>query len=746
MTIRAFETASSGIESFYDPRSIAIIGASANARKPGGRPLAALTKRGYAGGVFPVNPRYDEIAGFRCYPTILDVPENVDMAIVSVPASSVPDVLRQCGKKGVKAVVIFSGGFAEVGARGEALQLEIAQLARENGFRILGPNCLGIINSSNSVMASFAHIVDMEPVPGGLGLVTQSGAFGAMIYAQATAAGVGCSSFASVGNEADTEFSDFVDYLLDDPATQMIGGYLEGAKDGDKLRRVAERALRLRKPIAMLKVGRTGAGARAASSHTGSLAGDDQVYDAFFRQMGVVRIESLQELTSFAIVHRGGRSCRGRRAAILSGSGGYGVMLADKCESLGLFVPEPTGATREKLEQTLPDFGSARNPIDLTAQAARAPGMLGDCLRALADDDGIDIVLAHVFFLEGAGLKLAQQIVEIYEATRTAIVIISHAPAGGGVEAECLGLLRNAGIPILSDGMEAAKAVAKLAWYQERVERAQSLDADPAERDIAVPAGVRETVPKANAACERREGIREALGTAGNLSEHRSKQILSSYGIPITREALATSADEAAQLARELGYPVALKVQSARIAHKTEAGGIALNLASDDEVRSAFEEILESARRFDPHAGVEGVLVQEMLQGGVEVIIGATRDPVFGQVIMFGLGGIFVEVLRDVSFRIAPLTRADAREMIEEIKGHRVLRGARGRPPLDQEAIVDAILRVSRLVTDHREHIAELDINPLVVFPEGAKAVDALIRGSGDRVPGPVAVPSGGSG
>ena len=483
MANRAFETETSDLESFYDPRSIAIIGASGHPRKPGGRPLAALRKRGYAGRVFPVNPRYDEMAGVKCYPTILDVPDDVDMAIISVPANSVPDVLRQCGAKGVKAVVIFSGGFSEVGARGEALQREITDLARENDFRILGPNCLGIINSRNSVMASFAHIVDLEPVPGTLGLVTQSGAFGAMIYAQATAAGVGCSSFTSVGNEADCEFSDFVGYLLDDPATEVIGGYLEGAKDGDKLRRVAERALGLRKPIVMLKVGRTSSGARAASSHTGSLAGDDQVYDAFFRQMGIVRIETLGELTSFAIVHRGGRSCRGRRVAILSGSGGYGVMVADKCESLGLSVPEPAGATRQKLEQCLPDFGSARNPIDLTAQAAVDPSMLGKCLRALAADDDIDIILAHAFFLEKTGMKLAKEIVEIYEATSKAIVIISHAPAGSGVEADCIELLTKAGIPILSDGLEAAKAVAKLAWYQEKVERGVA-DGNPPEPDI----------------------------------------------------------------------------------------------------------------------------------------------------------------------------------------------------------------------------------------------------------------------
>jgi len=699
-----------GIGFFYDPKSIAIIGASDNPARPGGKPLWALRERGYAGSVFPVNPRHDKIGDLTCYPTILDVPGDVDMVIVSVPANSVPDVLGQCGEKGVKAAVIFTAGFSETGAEGEALQQKITELARENGLRILGPNCLGIMNLSNSVMASFAHIVDMEPVPGGLGLVTQSGAFGAMIYAEATLAGVGCSSFASVGNEADTEFADFAGYLLDDPATDVIGGYLEGARDGDKLRRVAEKALAVRKPIVMLKVGRSASGARAASSHTGSLAGDDEIYDAFFRQMGIVRIEALSELTSFAILHRGGRSFRRRRVAILSGSGGYGVMVADKCESLGLSVPELGPATRAKLHQFLPAFGSARNPIDLTAQAARDSSMLGNCLRALAEDDDIDIILAHAIFMEPAGMQMAKEIAEIYRATDKAIVIMTPARINAELQAECLELLGQAGIPVLPNGLEAATAAARLAWYQEESEQAAPRNVGSPEPDIAAAREVGEVLQKAD-----------------GLSEHQSKRILASYGVPVTREALATSADMAVELARELGHPVALKVQSPEIAHKTEAGGIRLNLASDDEVRSAFDEILANATRFAPQAEVQGVLVQEMLEDGVEVIVGATKDPIFGHAIMFGLGGIFVEALRDVSFRIAPLTRRDAEEMIHEIKGHRVLQGIRGRPAADLDAIVDAILRVSQLVTEHRDDIEELDINPLVVFPKGAKAADALI-------------------
>jgi acetyltransferase len=637
------------------------------------------------------------------------------MVIISLPAESVLDILRQCAAKDVKVVVIFSAGFSEVGAEGEKLQEQVRDLARANNIRILGPNSLGVINSANSATASFAFIADLEPVtPGTVGFVSQSGAFGAMMYAQATAAGVGCSSFTSVGNEAEAEFSDFVGYLLDSPDTQVIGGYLEGAKDGDKLRRVAEKALRIQKPILILKVGRTGAGARAASSHTGSLAGDDQIYDAFFRQTGIVRIESLPDLTAFAILHRSGKEYLGNRVAILGGSGGQGVLLADRCERLGLSVPEISGATREKLEQCLPEFASARNPIDLTAQGGRDTSTWGKCLRILVDDPGIDVVLAQAFFREETGMKVAEDLVEICRSTPKPVVLMTHHRDASEYVARCIALVEDAGIPILADGLQAAEAVAKLCWYYRKlgqVDRAGT----PSPR---TPPG---------------EGVDALIQSPERLSEYQCKRILGCYGIPVTRESLATSAEAAVEQAGELGYPVVLKIQSGEILHKTEAGGIRLDLASDDEVRAAYREIVASSERFAPGAAVQGVLVQEMLKGGVEVIIGTTRDPVFGHVIMFGLGGIFVEALRDVSFRIAPVTRRDAEEMIQEIKGYRVLQGMRGEPPADVGAIVDVILRVSQLVTDYADEIEELDINPLVVFSEGAKAVDALVTRRRDR-------------
>jgi len=394
------------------------------------------------------------------------------------------------------------------------------------------------------------------------------------------------------------------------------------------------------------------------------------------------------------------------------------VLLADRCERLGLSVPEITGETREKLEQQLPDFASARNPIDLTAQGGRDPSTWGKCLQVLVDDPGIDVVLAQAFFHDDTGMEVAKDLVEVCQSTRKPIVLMTHNRDESEFVSRCIGLVEGAGIPILTDGLQAAEAIAKLAWYHEKVRRVSDAESPPPR---ILPG----------------EGVDALIQSPDRLSEFRCKQILNGYGIPVTREGLATSADMAVEKARELGHPVALKIQSGEILHKTEAGGIRLDLASDRDVRAAYDEVLASSKRFSPDAAVQGVLVQEMLKDGVEVIIGTTRDPVFGHVIMFGLGGIFVEALRDVSFRVAPVTRGDAEEMIREIKGYRVLEGMRGKPPADVDAIVEAILRVSQLVTDYADEIEELDINPLVVFSEGAKAVDALVTRRRDRLDAP---------
>lgn len=699
----------SAMEYFFNPRSIALIGVSKDIRKPSGRSLNALLKWNYKGKLYPINPNYTEIHGVKCYPSLLEIPGDVEMVIISIPAQSVLEALQQCVVKKVKAVVLFTSGFSEVGTEGQALQEQMAQLSQKNNLRILGPNCVGLVNLSNSVMASFANIVDLKPVyPMSLGFVTQSGAFGTLIFAQAVQAGVGFSSFVSVGNEADTEFSDFLSYLLTTSETKVIGGYLEGAKNGAKFRKAAQNALKLKKPILIMKVGRTQSGARAASSHTGALAGDDKIYDAFFRQMGIIRIETLAELTSFVIVHRGGRRPEGNNIGILSISGGAGVMMADKCESLGLNVPEFTGETRRILETYLPPFGSAKNPVDLTSAVVAEPEMLGHCLRALVADNNIHMVTVAMGFMPHSAPILAKDLIEIYQSTTKPIVLTTYNISSSEVIAKAIKAIEDAGMPVLRDHLHSIQAMSNLARYSAKVRRTADIKED-------------------SEAIKPDKEAQKIIKNPDALSEYEAKKVLAGYGIPVTREVLAESADQAVESARQIGYPVALKIQSAQITHKTEAGGIKLNVTGDAEVRAGFKEVISNAKKYMPEAKIQGVLVQEMLKDGVEVIIGTTKDPVFGHVIMFGLGGIFVEALKDVSFRIAPLSRVDAQELVSEIKGYSVLTGIRGKPPVDVDTLVDVILRVSLLVTDHKDTIKELDINPLVLDACGAKVVDALI-------------------
>ncbi|WP_366923049.1 acetate--CoA ligase family protein [Metallumcola ferriviriculae] len=710
MTNKYYETAQTDLDFFFKPQSIAIIGASGDAKKPGGRPIEGLLTKGYAGKIFPVNPRYERIAGLKCYPSVIDISEPVDLAIISVPAKLVLDMFRDCVKKKVKAVIIFSSGFAETGEEGNRLQQEITDLARQHSIRVLGPNCLGIINIPGSVMASFGTIVNLDPVlPTSLGFVTQSGAYGVMVYARALQQGVGFSSFVSVGNEADLEFSDFIGYLLEDPNTKLIGGYMEGAKNGSKLRKVAERAAELQKPILLIKVGRSSAGSRAASSHTGSLAGDDLVYEAFFRQMGIIRIETLDELTSFAILHRSARKAAGRNVAILSASGGGGVVLADKCEGVGLNVPELTGDTKCRLEQVLPSFGSARNPIDPTGQILTEPTLMAKCMEVILKDDNIDMVILNVGLNHEGADVMVEGMIEQYNASDKPIVFVTTDTTEDPESEKLVNKIQNTGIPLMFEGYHAVDAMEKLVWYQERA-------AKIVQKDKQVDKSSEAQLPVKT---------KQLLKNSKNLTEYQCKQLLKAYGLPITQEGLATSAEMAIGIAADIGYPVVMKIQSPEILHKTEAKGIKLNLASAKEVKDAYHDIISNAKNYDPQAEIHGVLVQEMVGGGVEVIVGSSRDPVFGNAIIFGLGGIFVEALKDVALRIAPITRVDVEEMIKEIKGYAVLEGLRGRPAANLEAITDVILKISRFVIEY--DIKELDINPLIVTDKGAKIVDALI-------------------
>lgn len=699
----------STLEPFFNPQSIAIIGASNNPAKPGGRPLSALLSKGFTGKLYPVNPAHTEINGIKCYPSLLDIPGPVDLAIISIVADKVYHALEECAAKGVKAAVIFSSGFAETGPEGLAEQQRIAEMSRKTGLRILGPNCLGLVNTMNGVMASFAYIVDLPPVePRMLGFVSQSGAFGSVIYAASLDKGVGFNYFISVGNEADLEFTDFLQYMIHDPNTRLAGGYLEGAKNGDKLRRVAEDALEKEKPVLIMKVGRSSSGSRAAASHTGSMAGSDIIYDAFFRQTGIIRIDNFTDLIAFTPLFQTGKLPRGRNTAIISTSGGAGVVLTDLCESVGLNVVPLGEETRKKMDSVLPFFASSRNPVDLTAAFLTEPTITSVVLRALCEDPDIDIIIGSLNFPLPADHPVVGEIIDICSNTDKLVLISPFRFPGAPMDLPLLEFKR-AGIPVIFETMDAIKAISNLVTYKENLKK-RTLERYRATRRS-----------------QSKPDLDYLLKSGQTLGESQAKEVLEKYGIPVTRQALAATPEEAVARARGIGYPVALKIDSPDIPHKTEAGGLKLSLESDDQVSSSFEEIIRNVKLFQPDARINGVSVQEMLPQGVEVIIGVTRDPVFGPTIMFGLGGIFVEVLKDVSFRIAPLSPGDARDMIDEIKGAALLKGVRGKPPVDVDAIADVILRISDLVTDYRDRIEELDINPLIVYPKGVKAADAML-------------------
>ena len=701
----------SNIDYFFHPQSIAIVGASANLTKLSGRPIAALLQKKFAGRIYPVNPRYEEVAGHTCYASIGVIPGPVDLAIISVPIEGTLAALRECADKGVKAAVVFTSGFAETGAEGRALQARIASLAAASGMRVLGPNCLGLIYNANAVMASFSDIMFVEgDYRGSLGFITQSGAYGEKTFMLTAHEGVGFSAFISVGNEADLEFSDFIAHLLGDKGTELFGVYLEGAKDGRKFRKAAEAALAAGKPVLVKKVGKTRAGKRAAASHTGSLAGNDRIYDAFFRQTGIIRIDELRDLTYFALCHQSGRVPKGKNAAILTDSGGPGVEMADRCEEFGLNVPELAKATHAKIEAAIPHYGSARNPIDMTAAIMTDQELYGKCLRAIFEDDAIDIVFAPGVFMSYVSPDLLDETLEIYHASSKPMILCPVWTDSSPESQAMVARVKKEGIPMIPEASDAARAMAAMVRYTEK------------RKSFLAQAGRKPKIPA------KAMGLaKPILQKHGTLTEYDAKQALAAYGIAVTKEAPAATAKEAVAEARRIGYPVALKVLSPDIPHKTEVGGIKLNLQTDKAVREAYAEIMQSAGRCAPHAVLTGVLVQEMLPEGVEVIIGVTRDPVFGPCVMFGLGGVFVEVLQDVSFRVAPLTANDAEEMIREVKGSRLLDGVRGNPASDTRAIIDVILKVSQLAVDFADRIEELDINPLIVFPKGARVADALI-------------------
>ena len=700
------------LERFFNPRAIAIIGASQDFITISGQPLKHLQSHGYKGNLYPVNPRYREVGGVKCYPSLADVPETPDLVLILINASRVTDMLRQCGVKGVPYVIIFSSGFSEVGGGGVDLQQELAQIAREHDIGVIGPNCQGMINVADQVFAGFGSVFNSDYEPGPVSMVSQSGGFGfSVMNLSSKDGGLGFRQMVTTGNEIGVSTLDFIEYFIRDPQTEIIAGYVEGMKDAHRLIGVGDKALTAGKPILMWKVGNTEQGQRAAASHTANLGGAMALYRAAFRQKGIIQVDDIQDVVDYGRAFQCGRLPKGNRLAIITISGGAGILMTDEIVAGGMQLAQLAPATLEKLREFIPSFGSLLNPVDVTAAIFNDLTLINRTLQAIIDDPGVDcIAMANASLQGDLADTIAGEIVAVAKTTDKPLFLAWS--ARDVLAQEAYARLDAARIPHYKSPVRCGKALAAVSWYAQAKRRNE---AQRNEKPLTIA----------------RPSVKQALtGRTSDIAEYEAKRILAEYGIAVTQEALATTADAAVAAAKRIGYPVAIKVQSPDISHKTEAQAVQLGIADDAELEAAFEEVLANARAYKAGARIDGVLVQEMVKGGIEAILGITNDPLFGPAVMFGLGGIFAEVLKDVSFRLAPVTLSVAREMIEEIKGYPVLAGARGKAPADVEALAEAIVKLSALAVDLKDELAELDINPLFVMEKGkgVKAADALIK------------------
>jgi acetyl coenzyme A synthetase (ADP forming)-like protein len=681
---------------------VAIVGASQNPRKVGHAILNNLIRYNYGGRVYPVNPGPGKILGIKAVDSVLDIDEVLDLAVIAIPAALVPRALRECVQKGVSSTVIISAGFRESGEEGMALEEEISEIVRGSGMRVLGPNCLGVINTSADLNATFA--AGMLP-RGKLSFFSQSGALGIAILDWAIGNKIGFSKFISLGNKTDLNETDFIEYFIRDEDTDIILGYIEDVVDGKRFLEVAKRASSV-KPIILVKSGGTQAGARAASSHTGALAGSEIAFNAAFKQTGVIRAEGVEDLFETAKAFSSEKLPAGKRLLIITNAGGPGIIAADMSEKLGLNLPTLSKEITAALASLLPKNASLYNPVDMIgdAGAERYAAVLEHAL----DDPNIDGFL--IILTPQAMIDVEETAKAVIEAAgKTDRPFITSFMGEERVRTS-IEMLKSASIPNFSYPEPAVRAFRKLGDYRMWREKKESLPPElDTDRDTAAQK-VREA---------RKEGRCQ-------LAEDDSRAILACYGFPFPQKLLVASAAEAARAASAIGFPVVMKISSPDILHKTDVGGVKIGVRSAREAREAFEEITRNTKRFMPSAFINGITVYETVRQGKEVIVGVTYDRTFGHMVMFGLGGIYVEVLRDVSFRIVPVTPDDAYEMVREIRAFPLLKGTRGERPADTDAIVESILKVSCLARDFPE-IQEIDINPLVALEKGAIALDARI-------------------
>ncbi|WP_234028601.1 acetate--CoA ligase family protein [Lentibacillus sp. Marseille-P4043] len=685
----------------FDPKSITIIGASGGEGKLSAIPLHNLKANGYQGKVYPVNPKYKEIAGYKCFKEIESLPKEIDLAIVSVGADYVLPILERLAQREIKSAVVFSSGFSEAGSKGKVLQEKLASFCERSKIPVCGPNSLGLYNRNKGMLATFAAhgFTQHEPVA----FVTQSGAFGSFTYELAKELGLGYDYSVSTGNEANVDFFDFVEYFAKVETIKVIGGYIEGARDVTKMTKAINTAHKNNKPLVLMKVGNSRKGAEAATSHTSSLAGNQSVYKSFFKQNNVVQVSNEEELIdTLTVFNKVKVSPKRGGLGIVTISGGTGIVMADKCEEYGVEIAKLMPETTARLKELLPPFAAVTNPVDVTAQAIQYLDNLQESLEVLLGDENIEAVVFYMQIGHSLSPYLVPKLIEVSKQTNKTFIV-----CWSGASKETREALISGDVCWLPTPTRAVTAVNNLMNYYKNKETIVGNKANY----------LRE--PESTTAFE------------GILTEHLGKQIISKYGIPIPRGRVASSADEAVQIAEEIGYPIVLKANSKDITHKSEMGAVITGLVSQDEILHSYNKIVSNCLNGSSEVKLDGILVEEMCDEGKEVFIGCFQDPLFGPCMMFGLGGIYVEVLSDVAVKKAPLTRRDAEEMVRSIKGYKILEGVRKEDPSDIDALVTALINLSFFCWDHRDSLQELDINPLVVHKEGegVSALDTLIVG-----------------
>ena len=692
------------LEEIFAPKSVAVIGASPDPTRLGHRVLANVVENGYKGRIYPIHPTAADVLGHKAYPSIAAVPEDVEMAVIVIPPQHVLPVVEQCGQKGVRGLVIITAGFKEVGGQGRELERQLIEIVRRYKMRMVGPNCLGIIDTVSDLNASFAA---MMPADGQIAFMSQSGAICTAILDWSKAQGIGFSRFVSLGNKADVDEVSLLRAWGDDPENKVILAYLEGINDGPGFI-AAAREVTKRTPVIAIKSGTTAAGTKAISSHTGSLAGSEAAYGAAFGQSGIIRAKTMEELFDFALLFAYQPLVGGDRIAIVTNAGGPGIIATDAIERTGLRMAELTPATIERLQKELPPTANVFNPIDVIGDARSDRYRIA--LEAALADEGVDAAL--VLFTPQAGsepVETAQVMVDL-SAGQSKPVVASY--MGEASIGEALRFLNQHRIPNYAFPERAVAALKAMAEHREWRAR---------------PTGEYATF---EADRERVKNLFKQVRDSGRveLGEVEAREVMEAYGMRLPQSRLARSPEEAAQIASEIGFPVVMKISSPDILHKSDIGGVKVGVPDAASARDTYELIEYRARKYSPNARIWGVLVQEQARKGREILVGVSRDPQFGPLIGFGMGGIYVEVLKDVAFRLAPLSREEVREQVRSIRTYPLLQGVRGEPPADIAVAEEVVLRVSQLVTDFPE-IVEMDINPLVVYNkgEGAIVLDARI-------------------